>query len=399
MRRNTSSPANHFTIHNKNKNNKNKKNQRNKQPSRPRPQTQRAAPVARMRPIIMPERAPQLPRIAACSRHYGQALLNPFSLPPGQEVCFPGSMTQPSQKLRVRTFGEFSVGAQGTGGVAVWPFRMLAQDVYLSAGAYFPAVITTNATYSIVPDGDFSFANSGARGVSTTMQYYGGYSSPYTTAQYGLASGRAVRLVGCGLRVQYTGKVLDGAGTYITYRNPYPTAGIPDSRDSIQDLMAIASSAQERVTNEAVYACYQPVIESDTFFHTEPMQVTADALAVGASSSSVNRFGQGVFIKGATAGDKFSYEVIAYFEVIGSSIPVTSSHSDPTGAAAVAHAASHQRATTVPSVQPIIELAGNAIRAAAPALKRGAARWARRKVISVVGGMAGRLVPNQRLLM
>lgn len=364
--------TNKSTKNNRPKSNNNSNNRtRSVRPAASRPRNRPSAPAA-----AQPRRA-----LTVCASDYAVALTNPFQLSPSVPICYPGMLTMPSQKLRVRTFGEFAVNADGIGGVAYFPFRMLCSDIATSGGSYHPALITTNATYSTAA-GDFSFANGpSVPTVSTTVNCYGGYSSPYTIASFAAGSARGARLVAAGLKVIYTGKLLDNAGTGVTYRHPYVSNGLPAVRDSIQDLTAIPSTAQRRVDNDPFVIAYQPLVETDCFVVTSPTFGNVEG-------AIVDRLGGGVFIKGAEPGTKFTYEAIAYFECIGQSLPLTVSHSDPTGVAAVINAVSHAPSVTIPSAAPVLSAAGEVLRAAAPALRWVAKEALKRKAVSVVGRIA-----------
>lgn len=228
----------------------------------------------------------------------------------------------------------------GTGGVALYPFRMLFNDMVSTGAAWLPGIITTANAYA---NDDFRFANTSGiltADLGVSLNGYCGYSSPFFFANFNGTSGKMVRLVASGIKVQYQGKVLDNSGTYVCVSNPYALSGLPATRDMIQDLMAIPGCAQGRITDAPVYASYKPAMETDSQFMVNPCQSAAGYMVSSATDTSIlNRLGSVIGIVGAETNAKFTFEAIAYFEIRGPSTTLTVSHSDPVGAAVVSNQA------------------------------------------------------------
>jgi len=330
--------------------------------------------------------APLVPQLTTtpanrCARDYAIALSNPFDLDPSTPVCYPGSMAPPSYKLRVRTTGTFKVSAVagnnvGRGGIAVWPYRMLTSDIFATGvPVYYPAIIATDDTYN---QADYSFANTGTVPAGSPLGIYAGYNSPLTLADLAAGSGRATRLVACGLRVAYDGKVLDTAGKYVLYRHSYPTNGLPATRDAVQDLTAIPSTTYTQISiGDKPTVSFMPLLESDHFYSGDATTTYATA----GSYSIVNRMGPAVFIENAVAGASFSFEVIAYFEVIGRWPSLTPTHSAPAAVGPLAAAVANHapgRLSAPGAATAVVDAASRAIGIVSGEMRRRALRGAAR---------------------
>jgi hypothetical protein len=287
-----------------------------------------------------------------CTYRYAQALIDPFSLPYGADVCYPGTLPTPSQKLRTRTFGYFTVGTGGVGGVGVWPMRCLSTNVASDGTYVYPGIITTTGTYA---PADFSFLdNPYVDPARTDIEKFGGYDSTYGTGSFGQ---RAVRVVASGVKVAYTSKLVDTEGSYTSYVSQYPTTGLPATKDTVQDLMAINATATRTIDDQPVHVCYKPIVETDTFFQLDPYQLFGsgnDLGAIGKLNTISNRLGMAIVVNKGNVGATFSFEVITYFEVVGMATPTTSSHSDITGVADVHTAIASLPAILSPRIDDVV---------------------------------------------
>lgn len=374
--------SHHWPITFKIANNQRNQNNNNTKRARSKPQhtlqsanaPRRSRPPQRTQKIYGPRPRPMITADThssaanRCAQDYAQSLYNPFTLSPETPICYPGMLAPPSFKFRTRTTGTFTAGTT-IGGIAVWPYRMMFNDMYTSGGNDYMAIAATTAAYAAT---DLSFANAPllpTAGADTKR--YGGVNSPFSVADLGLGSNRAVRLVSCGIKVEYEGKEVDRAGKFVVYRHTYPSTGLPALLDGISDLANFPKTAMVKITDSnAVVATYQPLLETDHFYTLEP--------GVTLASSIGSRFGAGVFISGATAGTTFNFEVIAYFELIGRYPNLSPTHSAPAIVGPLSALAAAAPMPAVPSAGSVLSGAGGFIsglsRAAGPELKKAAAR-------------------------
>lgn len=280
--------------------------------------------------------APTL-NLSPCAYDYFRALYNPFDL--GVSPCIPSGIPLPSQKLKVVSRGTFQVGTTGVGGVAMWPWNMISKDAIYRSNylGVRPALIMTTSAYDQV---DYSFTNAGEVSPipAAGLQYAYGSNSMYKSADLGgytaavtrQICGRSAKLVGGGVRVQYTDQVLKMGGDYIIWRNPDSRYFIPSDQDGIQDLLSLNMASQERISDRWVGVAYHPTLATDLDAVLEPCDPTSTA-----SNPIASRLACGIFIANCDPGVKFHYEAVAYFEIIGGRIPTTASHGDPQAMAAV----------------------------------------------------------------
>lgn len=329
--------------------------------------------------LVQENRSLETAAARKCAAEYSAALVNPFALPPETPLCYPGLIAQPSYKFRVRSTGSFTTSADGRGGVGFWPFRMATRDSVNNGNAHMAATIATGPTYA---QSDYVFCNTSAWDVTNLTCTVGyGYNSPYVVADLAANTARALRLVAAGLRVWYEGKLIDTAGRYIIYRHTHPTIGMPPALDSQQDLTAMPSTAVIQLSaNATPTLAYRPILEADVFMQPTPMTLSntvgIDNAAGSQSSYSVrNRFAGGIFVEDSTAGAKFYYEAIAYFELIGQWNTMSQSHSAPASLGPLVEVANHAP-VSVPA--PVVNnFLSGAVRGAKDSLRKRAPAIAR----------------------
>lgn len=268
--------------------------------------------------------------LTPCALDYFRALYNPFDL--NLNPCIPGITPTPSMKFKSMARGTFQVGTQGVGGVAFWPFRMISKTNLTNnvANVQYPAIIATNNTYA---GADYSFTNANSIPLPTPgdLAAYVGTTSIFDAVSLGGYSGgaftqsnRTAKLVGAGIRVQYVDKVLDMSGDFITWRNPNPTTQVAGTVDTVADLLSNNAASMERVSERWTGVSYIPILETDLGGVAEPGLATVSMVGgVG------GRLAAGVFIANAQPGQRFAFEAVAYFEIAGTGIASTASHSDP----------------------------------------------------------------------
>lgn len=289
---------------------------------------------------------PVMPKfgLSSCARLYLHALTNPFvPLSTAEMPCIPDLVTLPSHKIYTLARGTMTIGTDGLGFVLVDPFTMISNTA-ASIGAItsYPVLYTTG-----------TYANN-----SINWHPIGGVlpagllgalpNSPYTAATAPLSTGQ-VRLVGCGLRVRYSGNELYRGGTVTLYRsqgnlNVTNTATIPTLLQSPLSAMAPVNRGWHSVT-------YLPDESTELEYHGygQYWDVTQGAAA---SHHSLLIAVQTPLVPNANVQQTFDFEVAAYFELIGSNLSLTSSHADPVGIGAIRSVVSTAKLSTQsPEVQ------------------------------------------------
>lgn len=275
----------------------------------------------------------------------------------------------------------------------MWPYRMLTRDSGVNANFRYPAVAATNSAYALA---DYGFANQSyydTTALPVGVDFYQGYNSPFVAADWGPASFKAARLVAAGIRVYYEDKVLDSSGKYYVYQNPYPVDKLPPLNDTAQDLTAIATTVGLSVRpGQEVTVSYHPILESDTFYRADVL----DNPWSGNPDHIWKRLGGAVFIENAQPSMRFSFEVIAYFEVIGRWNSLTPTHSAPgltqTLSSAVAHAPPLVKSSPSASTSVATNLMGAVMGGARTALKQKVRKTAMAAAEQLGHSMAGLLL-------
>lgn len=260
------------------------------------------------------------PIFTACGMDYFRALVNPFGRF-DEFPCIPTS-ARGSQKLRIFKRGTFQVGTSGLGAVVVWPQNLVFGGPSTQPGplpTIGNCIITTTAAYA-APDFFFMNASSHPSG-----QPFAGTADAYGNSIYsaddlsGANVARGVRLVGAGLRVRYNGPAFQMNGDIITWRNPTNSSVVGNNNDNWDSLQQLQTATYEPVQPTWATATYAPYVDSDTAWLPN----------YGNSAASMtSRLGMGIFVN-ANVGDRYSYEVVAFFEVTGDRIPETISHASP----------------------------------------------------------------------
>lgn len=157
--------------------------------------------------------------------------------------------------------------------------------------------------------------------------------SPYSSTSPGLF--REYRLVGAGIRVRYIGTELNRSGRVILYRQPGKT-GIPSVTNG-QTFLSNRSAATAPSTRSEECVTYVPASPSDLFYIPTDDYFKNPTLLI--------------YVDGAVPGTSYEFELVQYFEFVGTNLPMTSkSHSDPVGMAAVTQSIPARVPVTVPAV-------------------------------------------------
>lgn len=179
---------------------------------------------------------------AACS-DYCHALCNPFEAKP---CGVPLAPIVSSQKTKVYAKGSAHTGTAGYGFVNIAPNLLVANDGL--------GVLYTTTAYA-----GSSVLNAVGVGVLATST-----NAPFSTAQFGaLGSSVSYRLVGCGLRVRYTGTELNRGGSKICLVDP--THNPIDNRTE-SDLLADPQAKKLPVTRSWTSLVWQPIIDTEFTF-------------------------------------------------------------------------------------------------------------------------------------
>lgn len=283
----------------------------------------------RQPPAKKKQSAPRLPasiyHMTPCGRDYFRALNFPFDL--NLAPCIPAAMPLPSQKFTTTSRGSFRTNPSGAGGIALFPLRGFCSDLQTSAGAFAPYVIGTNPAWPGT-NTDYSFLNQSVGtsgvGVWTGMDLYAGAASPYVSAAFGVGTARSLKLVASGLRIRYTGPIVNMGGRVISWRNPQNTAQVAATQDGIQQFLANNSAATSRTTDQWFELNYRPIIESDL----APTDQPGNPAHYGNNSVITNRLALAFLVEDLPSSS-FEFEAVAYYEATGPGIPTTPSHADP----------------------------------------------------------------------
>jgi hypothetical protein len=196
-----------------------------------------------------------------------------------------------------------------------------------------------NSSSTIIYKTTDAYAGSGA----TTFTLAAGVSAvsspkfPYTSSEIGI-TGVKYRIVGCGLRVRYTGITLYEGGRAVMLRHPDNTTFV--SNGTVDGLFDYSQAKTFPVTREWTQVVYKPVAPTDYEYSDLPDQ---PELGVGAPRCMA-------FAVTGTAGPNnssasFEYEVVTHVEYIGKVDAITKSHADVIGMSHIRNATMGDRPT------------------------------------------------------
>jgi hypothetical protein len=237
--------------------------------------------------------------ISECAREYLCALEDPFNCK--DLACVPKLPSTPSRKVKAFIKGALATGTLGYGFVAARP--LFSNNTY--------AMTSTSALFA----GD-SVVTSAIVGVIESST-----NSDYVTSQFGSGSSKIQgRVVGCGIRVKYTGTQLNMNGQIrcLEESNHNDVGGF---NTAIID--AFDKTSKMSVSREWVSVSYHPISEAETQY--SPTQY---------NNGSTNMI-LCLFIT-AIPNSTFDFEFYEIFEAIGNvTRGKTPSHSDQVGVDAV----------------------------------------------------------------
>jgi len=300
---------------------------------------------AQKRAIARRGYVPQVPKfyLSGCARLYLHALINPFEdLMTSELPCIPDVITLPSYKLHVYARGTMVVGAQGVGYVLFDPFTLVSNTATSPGSTSSYPVIYTGATYNSSTidwqpsGGAFPTGVSGAVGNSV-------FGAPSAALQSG-----QMRLVGGGIRIRYSGNELYRGGSIIAYRQQ-GNINIPTG-SSTSNLLDSPLSARAPVNRSWHQVNYLP--DETLWLEYKSFGTTYDVTETGASHYSLLLAVTAPIASASATQQTFDWEASCFYELIGSNLTLTPSHSDPVGVGAIRAATSQSTLmTTSPAVE------------------------------------------------
>lgn len=300
--------------------------------------------------------------LSDCGRDYAKTLSNPFTGPLG---CVPSTHPIMTQKVRVFTRGSFACSkTTGTGFIICDPLNSMFNDA--SCVSYS---INSYAATDLI-------SNNLAAGVNGAFS-----NSPYTSAQFNEgADGNQGRVVGCGLRIRYTGTSMFNSGSIYAFHDPTHTTIVGSTSANIAgELLATRFQAGSR---DWLTVLYSPVYEDD-YTLIDPAAVASSAAA------NVERWYMGFLITGAQLDPNFAtydYEMYTVFEAQGRNVRgMTKAHSDPLGLSAVVNVAQDMRPTAAPVEQHSESFVSRALHNLGTAISHGSAIYSEGKNVINAG--------------
>jgi len=329
--------------------------------------------------------------LSNCAQLYLHALVNPFTpLPTSELPCIPDFITLPSNKVQVSVRGTMTLGTEGFGYVLLDPFAMINnENSTVGANTDYPLLYTTsafvNANVNYLPA-----AGSLPVGVVAAAS-----NTPYSSAAQPLSTGD-VRLVGCGLRVRYSGSELYRGGSATLYRSQ-GNQSVPNGV-SIATLLTSQLAVQAPIKRQWIQVNYSPDAASQVDYQN--FGTTFDSLGTGVSHFSLLIAIQAPVLSGGLSQQTYDFEANAYFEVLGQNVPLTPSHCDPVGTGAIRTALSVARLSTAPPeqqergmLQQIMSTAWETMSGVASSVGQAALQFAGNKAIQAIGRAAVRAAP------
>jgi hypothetical protein len=276
-------------------------------------------------------------QISPCAKGYLVALKCPFfwldqEIPkcvdinfPKDLPCIPGPDQYNTRKWSAFARGTLTINSNGHGWILIAPDRVANNN---STADNRSCPILTSTTATLVTAGQFPTVDDGAGGFGTAGAATN-HNGDYVLAQLITnARGQGVksRLVGCAVRVQYTGPKLTEAGLAHFIVEPDHASLSAYSTTDIGKFEGYFSRNIHRTDTSWNELTYSPVQPEDLQFHP-------DGNANATFGPTTDHF-MGIMFTGLPTGDYIRYEVIFLFESIGNLIRgKTLNPVDPVGVA------------------------------------------------------------------
>lgn len=262
------------------------------------------------RVALIPNRNVSAYQLSACAQRYFEVLLNPFDTAAEELPCIPDLIDIPSYKFYTRQRGSITIGTTGYGFVGVSPYAYGNDQVN---------ILSSSSTY-----GFSGFPVTAARSAAVLESSNSMF--PWTAATC-----PSVRVVGCGLRIRYTGTELNRGGTII----PVLSNMVGDNLSGEGVSENLARPTVRTLQNNRQWAgCVLKPLSPSDYSYTQDLSGTRNLIS-GANLAGTN-IRMGVALTGAV-GNTYEYELVIYYECIPAvsatgtvnSVPGTSkSHSD-----------------------------------------------------------------------
>lgn len=253
----------------------------------------------------------------ACEKEYYESLNNPWS---GPSACLPIWPSRPSQRFRSFARGTISANEAGYTFLVVNPWAMSTSSSG-AANSTSLAILTADISTSTT---NFDFT-AGTDTAFPTGVYGVAHNSPFSVPTLGKLQ---YRLVSAGIRVKYTGALLNRGGRFVTYRSPGDqnvaySGGTSLGIMSFSGLSTIREASWGAVGGDWFDVVYTPQ-ERDSLDYIDATQILyGDGNATKSPITNLySGFAQAcmvVMINVSTdaGGGPFEFEVSANFEAVG----------------------------------------------------------------------------------
>jgi len=194
--------------------------------------------------------------------------------------------------------------------------------------------------------------------------------------------GTKYRVVGAGLRIKYTGNMVNASGIIAAVEQSDHETLSGLTLDQVSQLDSYFSvsvvSAMEKKEDPWTYLTYTPVAMDDFDFNSDTI-----ANATWPNYGNKNHFIGAILSGIPTGGDYFSWEVIVHFEAIGQLVRgKTDTPADPLGTASVLN-----------TIKPETQKQNNTAEPVKSALKEGAADMSLSGIVNSVGKVVQEILP------
>jgi len=231
-----------------------------------------------------------------------------------------------------------TIGTAGLGWVICDPFSLINNSPRIVGATSSWNCLYTTATYN---QNVVNYTPAG--GVAPTGVYGSASNSPYAYNAAPLTTGQ-MRLVGCALRIRYSGNEIYRGGSIVLYRQQ----GNLDITDGVNfgTLASSPLSAMAPVSRSWHQVNYLPDESREMEYHS--FGTYWDPTQSGSSHYALLCAVQAPVVAGSATQQTYDFEAAAYYEVIGSNIQLTPSHCDPVGTGAIRTAISAANISTAP---------------------------------------------------
>lgn len=284
-------------------------------------------------------------KLSDCLMLYAKASIDPFTNI--QEMpCIPDSICAPSFKYRTFIDTDMIVGTEGVGFASYNPWTMSYNDAGTAAAKINQPLITTTATYS---NPDYF--------VDTTQISSGELIASNSNSPYGFASINAgdLRLVAAGVEAEYTGQLLNQAGTVSVIQWDGLRA-VPNGSTTAQIRRNQRTQVCPTSREARCYARYEPTSTSNYDYESVLNHAPSGNIALPDFYGPLL-----VYVSGATPGTTFRIRAVAFFELQLSNAPVSPSESDPIGFPAFQSARTGRLPTSDPQMDLLSILKSTAV--------------------------------------